>query len=334
MSIQMFVPLPLLAALLLQLILSSPTSSFGLSPRRFWTPLRATGNAYESDEGNPGGFEGRGNAFEQFVQRVTGNADYNFGDVTRSVVNSTTHGVEDVVRTVTHDESYQFGDITKKAISSTTGGVEGLVKSVTGNEDYKFGDLTRGTINTAGGIVTYSGKSLSVLRQHNIHELIELMSIFWNQSMNAEERAEAFTVAVYLGSIVVLSYNFVANIMSGMIFAAAWAKVSIAAGSSPLSPGMWGTFIQVKSSLDWFFGGPCVPPRALITVPWFFVYRRMVVKITSQSPLKEKYPIVNRYMSLFVSWMVANVVFPGGVTFFMVKIFSLWTGVPVFPVAP
>ena len=160
------------------------------------------------------------------------------------------------------------------------------------------------------------------------------MNIFWNKSMNAEERAEAFTVAVYTGSIVVLAYNFVANIMSGMVFAAAWAKASMAAGASPLSPGMWGTFMQVKSSLDLFFGAPCVPVRALITIPWFFVYRRMVVKLTSQSPLKEKYPIVNRYLSLILSWAVANIVFPGGVTFFMVKMVSLWTGVPVFSVAP
>lgn len=130
----MFVSLPLLMALLLQLILSSPTSSFGLSPRRFWTPLRATGSAYESDEsdgGNPGGVAASRNAFERFVRRTTGNADYRFGDVTRSVVNSTTHGVEDVVRAVTQDESYQFGDMTKKAINSTTSGVEGTTKTIT-----------------------------------------------------------------------------------------------------------------------------------------------------------------------------------------------------------
>lgn len=32
-----------------------------------------------------------------------------FGDITKTVLNTTTHGVEDVVKTVTGIEEYQFG---------------------------------------------------------------------------------------------------------------------------------------------------------------------------------------------------------------------------------
>lgn len=340
MSIQNFVRLPILLTLLLQLSLG-PTSSFSLSPRRFWTPLRAAGSAYNNG-GDSGGPEGQENAesassfdpFERIVRRVTGNEQYKFGDISRSVVNSTTHGVEDVVRSVTQDESYQFGDLTRKTIGSTTHSIEGLVKSVTGDEGYQFGDMTRGTMKAAGSVMTYSEKTLGLMRDHNIHEFIELMNFYWTKTMNYEERKEAFTVVIYLGAIAVLSYNFVANVMSGLVFAAAWTKLSLAAGTSPLSPGMWPKFLETKSTLDMFFGGPCVPARAILTIPWFFRYRKFVVSTAFHSPLREKFPIINRYMSLLLSWSIANIAFVGGVTLLMVQMLSLWSGVPVLPVAP
>lgn len=123
--------LSILSALLLQLILGPPTSSFSLSPRRCWTPLRAAGNIYDDDNERSVEEERRreppksSSPLERVVRSVTGNEEYKFGDITRSVVNTTTHGVEDAVRAVTNNEEYQFGDLTKKAIGSTTSGFEG-----------------------------------------------------------------------------------------------------------------------------------------------------------------------------------------------------------------
>ncbi|KAL7534292.1 hypothetical protein ACHAXR_007905 [Thalassiosira sp. AJA248-18] len=356
----MSVRLPILSVLFLQLILSLPTSSFSgsLSPPRriIWTPLQAVGNTYNndgagSDVGNTYDNDGAGsdvpdeeqeennnvvkksaNVFERAVRKVTRNDDYKFGDLTRTVVNTTTHGVEGAVRAVTRDEDYRFGDLTKKAIGSSKGGIEGVVKSVTGNDEYQFGDLTKGTIKRAGGVLTYSEKTLGLMREANIHEFVELMNFFWTKSMNDEERKEAFAVVVYLGAIVVLSYNFVANVMSGMVLAAAWTKSSMATGMSPLSPGMWSKFLETKSTLELFFGGPCLPVRAIITIPFFFSYRKFVVARANYSPLRERFPIINRCMSLILAWVVANLAFVGGMTFLMVKVLSLWTGVPVFPV--
>ena len=210
--------------------------------------------------------------------------------------------------------------------------MEGLVQSVTGKENYQFGDLTRGTLNAAGGVLTYSEKTLGLMRDHNIHELVELMNLYWTRSMNYEERKEAFVVFVYLGAILVLSYNFVANVMSGLVFCAAWAMQSVATGASPLAPGMWAAFLQKKATLDVFFGGPCLPLRAIVTIPWFFRYRKMVVGMAYRSPLRQKLPIINRCMSLLMSWVVFNLAFVGGVTFSLLKLLALRTGVPVFPV--
>ena len=164
---------------------------------------------------------------------------------------------------------------------------------------------------------------------HFTDEAIELLNIFWNKSMTEAERKEAFTVIVYLGAIMVLAYNFIANVMNGMVFAATWAKVSIATGASPVS--VWPLFLERKATMDMFFGNPFLPARAIITIPFFFRYRKLVVAMANRSPLREKFPIINRYMSLIMSWLIVNLGVVGGFTYLLVKASSLVTGVPVFP---
>ncbi len=201
---------------------------------------------------------------------------------------------------------------------------------MTGNEEYQFGDLTRGTVRAAGSVLTYSEKALSALRESNIHELIEIFELYWT-SIDRGDRAEAFTVAVYSGATVVLAYNFLANVMSGMVFAAVWAKISAETGLSPLSVGMWSKFLETKSTWDIIFGGPCLPARALLTIPWFFSYRQFVIGI-ARTPWRRQFPIFNRYASLILAWVAANLGFVSCMTAMMIKIGSLYTGVPVFPV--
>ena len=184
----------------------------------------------------------------------------------------------------------------------------------------------------AGNVMTLSEKSLKSLRDNDVHELIGLLNIFWTKNMGDRERTEAFTVAVYLGAIMVLAYNFVANVLSGMVFAASWSKICMEAGSSPLSPGNWPKFLEAKSAMEIFFGGPCLPARAIITIPWFFRYRKFVVGVARNLPLRGKFPIINKYASLILSWLVANLAFVGGITLLMMKMGSLMTGVPVFSV--
>ena len=123
-----------LAAFLLQLLLlSPPTSSFSLSPRPgFWTPLRAAEGEYDNEGAGPiePRKKGDANFFEKAVRRVTKNEEYKFGDLTKTVVNTTTHGFEDTVRAVTNNEDYHFGDFTKGVVSSSKGGFEGMRKNL------------------------------------------------------------------------------------------------------------------------------------------------------------------------------------------------------------
>lgn len=192
--------------------------------------------------------------------------------------------------------------------------------------------MTKGVVNTvktsSGKIMTYSEKTLSLLRDANIHELVELLNFFWTNNMSFEEQREAFTVLIYLGAIIVLSYNFIANLMSGVVFSAAWYKVAIATGASPLAA--WSTFLQTKDTMDMFFGGPCLPLRVAATIPWFFKYRKFVVTTAYFSPLREKFPIINRCFSLLLSWAVVNLALVGGITYGMVRFASMKSGVPIF----
>ena len=197
-------------------------------------------------------------------------------------------------------------------------------------KDYRFGDLTRKSFQVADSALSYSEKTLGLMRQKNIHEAVELLNVLWTKSMSPEERREAFTVVVYLGAIAVLSYNFIANAMSALVFAHTWTKVSMEVGASPLTETVWPKFLNAKSTMDYFFGGPCIPARALITVPWFFHYRRFVVAVANKLPSRKKFPVINRYFALILSWMVANIAFVGGVTFLLIQMGSKLTGVPVF----
>lgn len=177
------------------------------------------------------------------------------------------------------------------------------------------------------GILTYSEKTLSLMREANIHEAVQLLNYFWSHNMNFEERKEAFTVIVYLGAIMVLSYSFIANMMQAMVFGAAWFKIAAVSGLSPLeSPQMWTNFMHTRSRLDFLFGGPFLPVRVAATIPWFFQYRKFVVRMAYLSPLRKNYPILNRVASLLVSW-IANLASVGGFTYLLVNFASIKAGI-------
>lgn len=49
------------------------------------------------------------------------------------------------------------------------------------------------------------------------------------------------------------------------------------------------------------------------------------------SPLRERFPIINRCLSLLLSWAIVNLAIVGGMTFIMVRFASIRSGVPIFP---
>ena len=349
--------LPMAITLLLSLLIT--TEALAILPGRHLfrtsTPFRASGSSDDDDATAKNNNNNKSpNTFERMVRTVSKNKDYQFGDLTKKVVDATTHGVEESVRTVSKNKDYRFGDLTKKVVDATTHGVEeviddltdltkqgvkkavqfeeSIVRSVTHNEDYHFGDFAKGTIGAAGSAMTYVEKSLEAFHDGDIHDFIELMNMYYNNHMGEIERIEAFTVVVYTGAIMILAYNFIANLMSGVVLAAAWTKVVMEAvagtTSTPLisvDMMLWTKVFHVQSIMEKVFGGPCLPARALITIPFFFQYRKFVVGMARYSPLRAKFPIITRYSSLILSWVVANIVFVGGFTLFMMKIGALLT---------
>lgn len=346
------------SAITVLLSLLITTESLAILPGRYLfrtpTPIRASGSDDDDATAMKNNNIKSPNTFERMVRTVSKNKDYQFGDLTKKVVDATTHGVEESVRTVSKNKDYQFGDLTKKVVDATTHGVEeviddltdltkqgvkkavqfeeSIVRSVTHNEDYHFGDFAKGTIGAAGSAMTYVEKSLEAFHDGDIHDFIELMDMYYNKHMGEKQRIEAFTVCVYTGAIMILAYNFIANLMSGMVLAAAWTKVvmetAVISSSPPLSVDdmkLWTKVFNVQSIMEKFFGGPCLPARALISIPFFFQYRKFVIGMARYSPLRAKFPIITRYSSLILSWVVANIVFVGGITLLMIRLGTLVT---------
>ena len=204
--------------------------------------------------------------------------------------------------------------------------MEDVVHKATGNDDYHFGDLTKGTISkvskTGTNVLTYSEKTLSLMREADIHELVELTRFFWTRNMNYEQKRETFVVIVYLGAVLVLAYNFVANINAALVNAAAWTLASVKLGASPLSTlGGWDTFLRAQKTLDMCFGGPFLPARVAITIPIFFKYQHWIRRLEARFPLKDKYPILNRVASLLTMWVGLNLV-----TYASVSVGFAWLG--------
>ena len=215
--------------------------------------------------------------------------------------------------------------------------MEDVVHKATGNDDYHFGDLTKGTISkvskTGTNVLTYSEKTLSLMREADIHELVELTRFFWTRNMNYEQKRETFVVIVYLGAVLVLAYNFVANINAALVNAAAWTMASVKLGVSPLSAaaiatatasgglGGWDTFLRAQKTLDMCFGGPFLPARVATTIPIFFKYQHWIRKLEARFPLKDKYPILNRVASLLTMWIGLNLV-----TYASVSVGFAWLG--------
>lgn len=266
--------------------------------------------------------------FESLVRKMTGLENYRFGDLSKGTVATTTQVFEETVRKTTGKEDYRFGDFSKGTVEATTHAVEDIVKKTTGKE-YKFGDLTRGTLKAGSNALSVSEMTLSLVRDANINELVQLSRYFWQSNMDDAQRKEVFVVVVNLGAITVLAYNLVANISAGLVNAAAWSMTSVQLGKSPLKVnGGWDVFLRTKQSLDMFVGGPMLPARVAMTIPIFFHYQRWIRRLQSLSPLK-KFPIINKITSLVTMWLGVNITTYVLVSVGFAWVSSLFNGIPL-----
>uniref|UniRef100_A0A7S1Z967 Uncharacterized protein n=1 Tax=Trieres chinensis TaxID=1514140 RepID=A0A7S1Z967_TRICV len=121
----------------------------------------------------------------------------------------------------------------------------------------------------------------------------------------------------------------------GATFAVAWTSASRSAGASPLAPGIWPFFLQRHATISLGASAALLcPVRVVMVVPWFFQYRRTIAWMEGKIGLRDKFPLLNRVMAVAVTWVVANVAAVVLLTSVLIWIGSLWTGIPVFPLAP
>lgn len=173
---------------------------------------------------------------------------------------------------------------------------------------------------------------MNLVREANIHELVALTNAMWSRNLTEQQRKETWIVLLQLGAIAVLAYSFIANVQAGMVMAVAWGQTSRTTGMSPLAHcESWAQFLQNQSTLNMIFGGPFLPVRAIITVKWFFPYRRFAVGVLRRLPLRNKFPLLNRIACILFMWIVVNLASVGVLTAGMVWLTSRWTGVPVAP---
>jgi hypothetical protein len=161
---------------------------------------------------------------------------------------------------------------------------------------------------------------------------VALTNAMWSRNLTEQQRKETWIVLLQLGAIAVLAYSFIANVQAGIVMAVAWGQTSRTTGMSPLAHcESWAQFLQNQSTLNMIFGGPFLPVRAIITVKWFFPYRRFAVGVLRRLPLRNKFPLLNRIACILFMWIVVNLASVGVLTAGMVWLTSRWTGVPVAP---
>ena len=181
------------------------------------------------------------------------------------------------------------------------------------------------------GALLGAERTLSLVREANIHEVVALSRVFWSDNLNEEQRRQTWIVMIHLAAVAVLAYNCVANVQKGIIAAAAWTRASVVMGVSPLTSGHWSHFLQIQQTLDMIFGTPFLPVRAIVTVKFFFPYRRWLVGWQHRSPLRKSYPLLNRVLSVLGMWLVVNLFSVLLLTTVTIWLGSLWAKVPVWP---
>jgi hypothetical protein len=284
---------------------------------------KGSGGGGEKYPSNPSN-SGLGNPVNQFefaVRKLTGNENYQFGDVAKAVSVTVTTGLEGTVRDVMRDPNYKFGDLTKGAVNQLTVEVEGTVRKVTGDENYKFGDYSSNILNGAD-------KVLMSWRDDGINEFTKT---FWRDSFTPQQRRDAVLAMFQLGSIAILSFGFVSNCFLSGTFALAWTMASTSTGLSPLSPDQWPKFLQTLQTLRLVFDLPMLPARVLLAICLTPHYRKAVVALQKQLPWKQKKPILNRLMALGLFFAIANGLALVLCTAFFVWLGGLLTGISFLP---
>lgn len=146
-----------------------------------------------------------GDLTRKLSQQITGDSNYRFGDLTRKVLGGIQKGAEEATlqlqdftqEALQQIRSYEFGSITKSLLETEWGKevvsqAEAAGRSLSGNPDYKLGDLTRGLSEQLSGAKDRAGKLMALpsdvdqLKQIVLEQQILLKSLVQKEGSQAE----------------------------------------------------------------------------------------------------------------------------------------------------
>jgi hypothetical protein len=194
-------------------VIDSPLASFASRMRGRQSPntllLRRPLSAKSVNDENKNKTNAPISFFEGAVQSLTGDGQYQFGDLSKKALSELT-GKDFASRNST--EQYEFGDISKKVVSQAG-------KAVTGDEKYQFGDLTKGFLSDwDSSLEDWKGQALNELPVSVLQQTFG--------KLKKDERQALIVATVRLMAIALLSWGLWANLCTSFTVSAAWTKAS------------------------------------------------------------------------------------------------------------
>jgi len=266
---------------------------------------------------------------EKITKILKDNLSSQFGNMTTmevvsevksgKVVENTVKTAEEVIREVTNNDDYQFGDITKGTVMEVKRTTEDVLRTVTQNEDYRFGDITKSALT---GVLDESLNRTIVDLPAQLQEALGVLT--------DQQKWKLKLQALQLLGIGALSINFVFNAFGGLNIVAAWIRVCVRTGASPLTSGVHWTEFMHSMNVNRILYGSVLMPVQLVAA-YFLVFRywlivRWVQKLLFQ---KKDRKIINRFVSIFLVYFFGNVVSVASVTGMAILLTSKITGVPI-----
>lgn len=229
--------------------------------------------------------------FERAVQSLTGDEDYQFGDISRKTLSDLTN--KDL-----STEAYEFGDISRNFIKQTG-------KAVTGKEDYEFGDITKGFLkDTDATLQSWRGQALNDLPVNLLDQTLK--------KLTPNERKVLLVALIRWLAIALCAWGLCANLCTSFSVTAAWTKASwVESTRGVWNPFAMGAIHQQVFLRTYAFTRIVMDPFFLLvqgagTLFLVFPYQRFVRSIEEkQVPefVREKYPLLARVSALGLSFM-------------------------------
>ena len=257
---------------------------------------------------------------EGAVQSITGDDDYQFGDLSKKALSELTgenltrrSNDENEIENDYNEETYQFGDITKNLLGKAG-------KAVSGNENYEFGDITKGVLKDMdSSLQEWRGQALNEL------PMVLLQETFGK--FDNKDRQALIVAIVRLMAIALLNWILVGNLCTSASITVAWTKASwVEAATNPVSSGLFSwnlfrmgihhhqqqqVFLQTYTLLRIVLDPLFMVLQAAGTVLGIVRYERFVRRIEMgwiPRGLHDKYPLLARVGALGYAFLINTVI--------------------------